>query len=226
MLEELAAAGWPIYAHTEPDWFVVALDDSLRFDVKCRANRWTIHGLELGRTMHYLEAGDSIALRAALTEAAKKHGYDLSGAPKSARLSSAAPVSNRLSLVHLCGVAAVHAIFDPYFDDRAVGNLAILCNMGLRLAPSVRVLVTSKATHRLTNLLVRDFKSERKVRLEARVCASDKEHRRFILLDDGKGMVLGCSLNDLSKNEAAHTELAIQDELFFNEQWANARAFC
>jgi hypothetical protein len=227
MLEELAALGWPVYAHSEPNWFVIALSPSIRFEVKREiyAKTWRIVGLESGSTKHFLEAGDAEAIRAALAKAAKVHGFDLSALPTSARLSASAPVGNRMSLVHLAGQAAVQGIFDPYFDDRAIANLGILCNMGLKLAPSIRVLLTSKTVRRLSATQIVDFATEREISLDVRICASDKEHRRFLLMDNGKSLVLGCSLNDLTKNEAAHTEPNGLDLTFFEEQFTNAAQF-
>jgi hypothetical protein len=221
MLEQIAEAGWPVFAHSAPNHFVVSPDDSLRLNVKYNAGSkaWVIECLVAGGLRHYLSVGDTVAMRTALIRVAKEFGHDLSAAPASIRLSTATPVGNRMGLVHLCAGAAVVAIFDPYFDDKAVANLSILCNMGLRLATTVRVLVTSKGAKRLTPVLLTDFHGERQSLLEVRVCASDKEHRRMLLLGDGRSLVLGCSLNDLSKNEAAHTEVSPQDLAFFDEQW-------
>ncbi|MEL6129029.1 MAG: hypothetical protein AAFR30_03885, partial [Cyanobacteria bacterium J06628_4] len=49
------------------------------------------------------------------------------------------------------------------------------------------------------------------------------EHRRFLLLDDGSTLILGCSWNQISKNEVVSIEFKDFDRDFFNSNWKTAR---
>jgi len=87
------------------------------------------------------------------------------------------------------------------------------------LKNDVRVLTTSKIRKRLSSQMISDFKKEKSVNLDIRFCSSDKEHRRYLLLSTGESLVVGCSLNSLDKNEAAHIENSQEDRMFFETQW-------
>jgi hypothetical protein len=57
--------------------------------------------------------------------------------------------------------------------------------------------------------------------MEMRKCAIDAQHRRFLLLSNGQSLIIGCSLNKLDHNEAAHLESSTSDEIFFNQEWTS-----
>ena len=134
-------------------------------------------------------------------------------------------MSNKFSLARITSNKAVECIFDPYFEDKSIATLTTLVNLGMSLNKDVRVLTTSKVQNRLSKQLIEDFKTEKSVNIEIRFCLSGEEHRRYLLLSTGDSLVIGCSLNSLDKNEAAHIESSQADIDFFKAQWEVAQPF-
>ena len=225
VLETLAMSGWQVFARPEPGQYVISLDSASRIELKHSTARqtWDVKARKAGSSSFYGQAGDVQALKQALKQAGAAVGYDLQSAPTTLRLADNTPASNRIGLVHLAAGTEVTAVFDPYFDDRAVANLVTLVRLGLKLRQQLRILCTSKSTSRLSGPLVADAGTELGVSLAVRVCQSSAEHRRFLLLAGGTSLVLGCSLNDLTKNEAAHVEPSATDQAFFQIQWQSAQ---
>lgn len=220
-LEELSSSGWQVFTADKPGGFVVLLDSEKRINIKFNLQQkaWLVDGCEHGNTSFFKFAASLQSFKELMVGAAKALGHKLETGPRSIRLNQQAPVSNRIGLVHLAHGSTVLCIFDPYFEDKAVSSLSTLVNLGLKLHSDVRVLMTSKVKARLSPQLIADFLKEHGTSLSIRQCDSEKEHRRFLLLTGGESLVIGCSLNSLDKNEAAHIEPSSEDLNFFESQW-------
>ncbi|MEO6904582.1 MAG: hypothetical protein ABI315_15730 [Bacteroidia bacterium] len=77
----------------------------------------------------------------------------------------------------------------------------------------------------MTPKLIANFNIECKTILEIKKC-EEKEHRRFIILNDNRIIIIGCSLNDIEKNEVVSEEVQQEaknnDLKYFNEEWAKS----
>lgn len=148
--------------------------------------------------------------------------------PISVRLSSSKSSDENLkAIAKLISTAKIEAIFDPYFDDAALSNLLKLYNSEVFIYSYIRVLTSTKVLNpkkpRLTRYKIEEFFQKFGGSGEFRCLRSDKEHRRFILLNNDTSLIIGCSLNDISKNEVAHIESDKEDRIFFDFEWRNAR---
>ncbi len=140
--------------------------------------------------------------------------------PKTGRLTQSTPASNFTVLAGLIGSASVEVIFDPYLDDKALANLLILCNLGIRLSPTCRILTSAKGAKKLSSQYVFAWRSETSMDIEIRKSVTPNPHRRFMLLSGGQTLILGLSLNSLAKDEAAHLETNAADSAFFGSEWS------
>ncbi|HSS77914.1 MAG TPA: hypothetical protein VLV54_14380 [Thermoanaerobaculia bacterium] len=192
------------------------LDTERRINVEFRRHEkdWLIAAFEHGTAKFFKFAVSFSSFSELMVSAANSLGYKLEAGPRSIRMNQQTPVSNRIGIVHLAHGSTVLCIFDPYFEDKAISSLSTLVNLGLKLHSDVRVLTTSKVKGRLSQQLLADFAREHGSSLSIRQCDSDKEHRRFLLLTGGESVVIGCSLNSLDKNEAAHIEPSSEDLIF------------
>jgi hypothetical protein len=154
-----------------------------------------------------------------VSDAAEAIQASLETGTTSVRLSDSKPATNKISIVSLSHGGSVTSIFDPYFEDKSIANLVILRNLGMCFASQVQVLTTSKTSKKLSKSFRCDFQNETSIQMEIRTCAKNSEHRRFLLLSSGQSLVIGCSLNNIDKNEAAHLEPSTFDETFFNQEW-------
>lgn len=145
----------------------------------------------------------------------------------STRLQKDKPEENLKSLAKLIDVSKVEAIFDPYLDNSALDNLSKLVSFGVSISPDLRVLTSNKVLNpnrpRLTNTHAKKFLKNFSYSGEIRILQSDKEHRRFMLLSDKTSLIIGLSLNDVSKNEAAYVESDREDLVFFDSEWKTAQ---
>lgn len=144
------------------------------------------------------------------------------------RLKSDEPASNKEKIAKLIGAAQVEAVFDPFLDNRGLAALKDILSLGTGgIAPGARMLTSKKVVPsqrppRLTRSYFADWSAELHISAEIKLSAQD-EHRRFLLLSGGRTLIVGASLNSLSKNEAAHIENDDgEDRKFFDGQWAVA----
>jgi hypothetical protein len=152
------------------------------------------------------------------------------GSPRSGRLSAKKPASNLRTISTLVGGGEVRAVFDPYLDNRALATLIDILSFGsgtfatrVRLLGSEKTLRTSPGRPpRFTRAGVEAWAAELGISAEGRVLPAGDEHRRFLLLDQGRSLLLGPSLNSLHKNEAVTIEADQEDSAFFEAQWAKA----
>ncbi len=225
-LEAIASSGWQVYADEKPGFYVIKVDEEKRIDIWFFTDfkEWTVESWNQGICLFGKGATSFQSFKGLIANAMQCLGQALDSSPRNFRLKQQSPVSNRIGLVKLSHGANVQCIFDPYFDDKAIASLSILVNLGLKLIPEVRILITEKVKKRIPKQFITEFETEYSSKLNIRVCSSDKEHRRFLLLSSGETLILGCSLNSLDKNEAAHLESSPVDSDFFNEQWGQSNA--
>lgn len=142
------------------------------------------------------------------------------------RLEAKEPASNYRRLVELIGTLRIEAVFDPFLEERGLDNLLTLIKLGSSVSPKVRLITSSKVGAKVNQKYVRAWLTETGCRLgEFRVSSSVEPipHRRFILLNGGKCLILGLSLNELGKDEAAHLEDDGPDRIFFDKEWMMAQ---
>jgi hypothetical protein len=75
----------------------------------------------------------------------------------------------------------------------------------------------------LTKTFVEQWFRERGVTAGEARLMPDGEHRRFFLLSGGQSLLLGMSLNSITKNEAVRIEPDTTDRPFFESVWGAAR---
>jgi hypothetical protein len=139
--------------------------------------------------------------------------------PTTTRLVAGQPASNVAWIQTLIGSAQVQAVHDPYLDDKGLDTLRILFRLGVHTIPNLR-LITDRSSNRLTEAFAKAFLSEFGCQAgEVRRSAAANPHRRFMLLSGGQSLILGLSLNDINKDEAAHLENDLQDRPFFEQEW-------
>ena len=153
-------------------------------------------------------------------------------AQTSVRFEKGKPDENCKKLVKLINSATVEAIFDPYFDDTTLDNLVIFQDFGVAISPEIRVLTSDKVIEqnkrgtkepRLTK--AHEAKTFQSLSTVGEIRLINQEHRRFMLLSGGVSLIIGMSLNELSKNEAASLESDRDDRAFFDSQWSSAQVF-
>lgn len=117
----------------------------------------------------------------------------------------------------------VEGVYDPYLDDRGLATLVSLVGLGHGVAPDVRLVTSLALGERLTQAFVaatvRELRAPHGL---VRRTTSPKPHRRFMLLSGGQSLILGMSLNDLDKDEAARIEPDTEDRPFFDREWGQA----
>ena len=105
-----------------------------------------------------------------------------------------------------------------YFDERSLITLKALYSLGLKFSNDLKCFSQQKE---INETIVKDFNVEMKTNLLVKKCKH--EHRRFIILEDKTVIILGCSINNLDKNEVisieTNRELAKSDIAFFNSKW-------
>jgi hypothetical protein len=150
--------------------------------------------------------------------------------PRRGRLSAKTPASNYATISSLIGGGQVQAVFDPYLDNQGLENLTRILSFGQGSALNGVRLLGSSATlvggagkpPRFTKAGVAAWAAQLGIQAEARVLTQKGEHRRFLLLDGGRPLILGPSLNSLHKNEAVAIEDDKEDRPFFDTQWSQA----
>lgn len=145
-------------------------------------------------------------------------------APATGRLTRVTPAANLEAIAALAQSAAVGEVFDPYLDDKGLANLKAISNLGLQLAPTVRLLTSSSGVKRLSKEYLAAWQTELNVTASVKT-VNNPAHRRFMLLSTGKSLIIGCSLNGTEKDEAIHLESDSDDRPFFEAEWLAAKIF-
>jgi hypothetical protein len=183
-LSVLAEKGWKVFSDNTPASNMIEVGDESIIKINYRPHQhdWLVNAYDLGTPKFVKMATTFHIFKSLVAAAAQSLGIELDVGPKSIRLKEGTPVSNRQGLAKLAHGATVEGIFDPYFKDSSIANLKTLVNLGLALATDVRVLTTSKIQSSLTEQMIAGFKAEKGTTLNGRLCDSNDEHRRFLLL--------------------------------------------
>ncbi|MBL8821664.1 MAG: hypothetical protein JNJ77_03680 [Planctomycetia bacterium] len=142
------------------------------------------------------------------------------------RLSTLTPASNYQVLANMIGDSEITSVFDPYLENSSLCTLSTILSFGRGgIAKGIRLLGSADKANgpipRLTKLGLDAWLKECKGELRVLPTGS-KEHRRFLLLSDGKSLIIGHSLNAFHKNEAVRVEDGSSDTTFFEEMWSRA----
>jgi hypothetical protein len=219
-LEELSEKGWGVFLRGNE--YVVVIDDGREISAwfNSREKKWTVDASHQEGTFGF-SANPIVSFskfKEHVAKAAEYLGQPLENGPRNIRLRADTPVSNKTSIARLAHGNAVKCVFDSYFDDKSIATLLTLVNLGMTMDSNVRILTNSNKRAKLSSQLIENFKAEKGICLDVRFCSAD-QHRRYLLLSSGESLIVGCSLNALDKNEAAHIEDSPVDRDFFEEQW-------
>ncbi len=120
------------------------------------------------------------------------------------------------------GNSKISKIFDPYFDLKSLITLISLEKSGAEFDTKMECL-TTKNLNLFDQTVIDNFNIEENTFIEIKKC-EEKEHRRFIILNDNRILINGCSLNDINKNEVVTEEVQHEaknnDVKYFNDEWA------
>jgi hypothetical protein len=148
-------------------------------------------------------------------------------APEKGRLAADKPASNYRTIASLIGNGEIQAIFDTYLDNEGLETVNRILSFGNGcVANGIRLLGTTTTTTgstgkppRFSKAGVDAWSGQLGIQAEARVLPQGSEHRRFLLLEGHRSLILGPSLNSLKKNEAVAIEDDTEDHPFFDKQW-------
>jgi hypothetical protein len=224
-LEKIQNLGWEIFVKEGlyEQHYIIKPDDNMLINIYLVDNKWYIESY-CGGGLKYIKFALTLeAFINVLNEAAAQIDINLSLTKRNDtfRLKQTQPASNKSKFLDLIHSRAVTDIFDPYFDTKSINTLLSLGRLGLKLNSQIRCLTTSKTIKKIDKTFLQDFNNEFGVNLQIRVCSSDKEHRRFLILNDNKIIIIGCSLNDINKNEILLEETSQDDIDFFNLEWTS-----
>jgi hypothetical protein len=153
-----------------------------------------------------------------IVKAADYLDLNLNVPPYSFRLESEKPATNRVKLAQMASMSEVEAIFDPYFDNKAIAELMTLIKLGMNITKTIRVLTTKKGGKNLSEGMLDSFGKEFDSSLDIRIL-TEKVHRRFMLLSNREVLIIGPSLNSIDHDEILFREESVQDATFFNDNW-------
>lgn len=219
-LLKLSANGCPVQGDGED--YVLPQDDG---EVRLRLieGTWRVSRVRLGVLSTYGDAGSEDDLDRLLASAVGA----IPDRPRRGRLDATTPATNYRTIAGLIGSSELQAVFDTYLDNQSLEQLIRISSFGkATFAGHVRLLGTTATTQsspgkpaRFSKAGVDAWAAQLQIQAEARVLPSGSEHRRFLLLDGGRSIILGPSLNSLHKNEAVSIEDDKEDRPFFDRQW-------
>lgn len=210
--------GWNVYADNESFIIVLNETDSIRISPVHEGYRIQLQTTLIERSLVAARASNMAQLRSALEQ------YLPQVAPSTIRTSRKEPATNYSKLANLIGHSCINAVYDPYLDDIGLNNLLTLGRLTNAVSSELRLLTSDKGAKRLNINFVKSFFVELGCdNCQIKVITSEKPHRRFILLSSGQSLIIGFSLNDLAKNEAAHLETDALDRRFFEAEWIAAK---
>lgn len=232
-LLDVTSRGPQVYVHpkeVKANIFFIVLSDLYRIRISVRRESSTGQvQLQCGENVtDWLNVSTQIQLEKTVDAFAKKViGEAWRSTRISGRLAADTPASNYSTISSLIGGADVEAVFDPYLENSSLTTILEILSFGSGgVANGIRLLGSTKKLTgripRLTKTGVDAWLTERGVSGEVRIMAADDEHRRFLLLSNGKSLILGPSFNAIHKNEATHVEPDTEDRNFFEGAWQNA----
>jgi hypothetical protein len=229
-LATLVAQGHVVYRDPkQQNVFYIILTDTHRIRISVAENRSQVQLHYLGNTQGFLDVTSLPDLEKALaTFASSVPGSSWPNRPLSGRLRSDTPATNYRTISGLIGSAQVVAIFDPYLDNNTLEELRIILSFGNgTVANGVRILGCAEKSQgkapTFTASGVAAWLKQQGISGEARVFPAKTEHRRFLLLNDGRTLITGHSLNAPHKNEVVHLDTGNEDRTFFETTWNTSK---
>jgi len=217
-LEELDNQGYDIRKGEKAKYYIMlSAEDYILIDKI--GTTWYVKLYAKGRFKSQLKPIDKPTLINYSNSLAKRVKIDLNSqvTPNNIRLNQVDKATNKTKIIALSNGKTLESIFDPYFETKSIMTILSLWKLGLVLNKTVRVLKTTKT--KIDQQFLGDFESETGIELKIKCCQSKKEHRRFMIFQNCEILILGMSLNDINKNEAAHLEISKEDCDFFEDQW-------
>ena len=219
-LLKLTARGWSVQSDGVD--YVLPQDDG---EVRLHPfeGAWRLSRVKLGVLSTYGDAGNEDELERLLTGVVGA----VPAQSRRGRLDATTPATNYRTVAGLIGSSELQAVFDTYLDNQSLEQLIHILSFGRgSFASRVRLLGTTMTTQsspskpaRFSKAGVDAWAAQLQISAEARVLPRGSEHRRFLLLDGGRSIILGPSLNSLHKNEAVSIEDDKEDRPFFDRQW-------
>ncbi len=224
-LEKITNLGWDVFQKKDKS-YVIKIDEHKEISIREDSEKWFIASYIDGLPKSTVYSSSTETLHEYLIAAANKleTNLNIEKVNRSIRLKTDEQFSNKVKLLTLIGNSKISKIFDPYFDSKSLVTLILLKKLGTEFDSKLDCLTTKSLTvFDQTN--IDEFNSEAKTNIEVKKCNS-KEHRRFLILNDNRVIMIGCSLNDINKNEVVIEEtiqeLKNNDLIFFNEEWAKS----
>lgn len=221
-LDKIQKLGYDVYKKEEES-FLIKIDDSKEIAIHKGTSKWNVY-VYIDGSPKYAKSPSTLSLLISfLKEAASELNVNIGikNEEKSIRITPDEPLSNKIKIITLIKDREVTGIFDPYFDTKSLVTLHALARLGLKFNSSVRCL-TRKSLNSTDRTILDDFKNELSIDFKLKKC-ENKEHRRFLIIDYTSVIIIGCSLNDIDKNEVlveeVNEKLNEKDIEFFDDEW-------
>lgn len=221
-LEKISNLGWEVFQKKDKS-YVIKIDEYKEVSIKETNEQWFIVSYLNGLPKFTIYSNSIATFHEHLKSASIKleTNLELEKVNHSIRLKAVEPFSNKIKLISIIGNSKISKIFDPYFDLKSLITLTSLKKLGAGFDQKVDCLTTKPLTI-FDQSVIDDFNNEFETNIEVKKC-ENKEHRRFLILNDNRVILIGCSLNDINKNEAVSEELIPElkglDLDFFKEEW-------
>lgn len=184
---------------------------------------------KVGNIINFLDIDNLRVFEKTIESLIKSYsGHSISINSTTVRTKISEPASNKSKISKQLIGKKITGIFDPYLDNKGLENLYDIISLAdINISDDLKVIssdIVTSGCPRLTKSFFEDWKKQiNKTNSLVRLTKAHKEHRRFILLEGNQALILGCSLNDLNKNEISTiVSDADEDFLFFKETWKNS----
>jgi len=234
-LFKLQELGWDVrnaFASTKLNVYRICIDPNRIIEIKnIHETYWNIESLKDFSVVYQGKASTQTSFLEALRLAFGAFNLDIKIIPtnKTERFKKSEPFSNKTKLIEIINGRLIKSICDPYFESKSLSNLIHFSHLGLKLSSDVKCLSSQimKEDKRISLKMINDFNIEMTISMELRlVPIEDKLHRRFFILSDNSVIIIGCSLNDLDKDEVIienEDSVARKKDIdYFESKWQKA----
>lgn len=225
-LASLVSLGHTVYRDPQQqNVFYILLSEEYRIRISVSEGRSQAQLHYLSNMQNYLDVSTLPELEKAVGKLAAQARVAWPSKPVTGRLRTDTPATNYRTISTLVGSGRVIAVFDPYLDNKTLEELRIILSFGQgAVADNIRLLGGAEKSQgrapTFTAAGVAAWLAQQGIRGEARIFPAKTEHRRFLLLDDGKALITGHSLNAPHKNEVVSVDTSNQDQAFFETIWS------